>query len=175
VNLEAHLQKNGGRANVDAIVNWIGDNPTHFNQLIQLIKQANATTMQHGVWPMAYAAIAHPKFLKKHIAQLLKWLDESHHHDAVYRNILKIFTEVEIPEKYAAPLFDACVKFAKAEPRPVAIRAYALMILMRMVQRWPELGHELQLLSTELLKLPQPPGVTVTLKRCLDLTRQRIK
>ncbi len=174
MNLEAHLQKNGGRANVDAIVNWIGDNPAHFNQLMQVIKQGNATVMQHGVWPLSYAAIAHPKFLKKHLPQLLTWLGEPHHHDAVYRNILKIFTEVEVPEKHAAPMFDACMAFAQAEHRPVAIRAYALMILMNLVKRWPELGHELHLLAAELLKLPQPSGVAVTLKRCIALTRKGV-
>jgi hypothetical protein len=167
MDLSARLRRNGGRANVDAIVNWIGDNKVHFDALLSTLKKGDATTLQHGVWPMAYAAIAHPVFIKKHLTQLLKWLDESHHHDAVYRNVLKIFTEVDIPEKHAAALFDACIVFAKAEHRPVAIRAYALMILMNLVKRWPELQHELTLIATELLKLPQPPGVTATLKKCL--------
>lgn len=172
--LSSRLKKNGGRANVDAIVKWIGQDPTRFAELIEEMQNGTKTTRQHGAWPLAYAAIAHPELLNKHFVQILKWLSEPNHHDAIYRNILKLFTEIEIPEKYAATLFDACFTFAKAEHRPIAIRAYALMVLMKLVKRWPELGHELHLLATELLKLPQPSGVAVTLKRCIELTRKRV-
>lgn len=167
MDLQALLIKNGGRANVDAIVKWIGPDQARFAELIKAMQRGTKTTRQHGAWPLSYAAMAHPELLNKHLPQILKWLSEANHHDAVYRNILKIFTEVDIPEKHAAALFDACIGFAKAEHRPVAIRAYALWILMKLVKRWPELQHELNLLATELLKLPQPPGVTATLKRCV--------
>jgi hypothetical protein len=149
------------------IVNYIGNDKTRFKELMQIFLKGEYRLTQRAAWPLSYSALEHPNLVKPYYGKLIDKLIDPKQHPAIARNILRLFQETEIPEKYRGKLLDACFRFIPGETYPIAIRAFAITVASKICQPYPELKNELAILLRELMEFKQTPALNVRIKRAL--------
>lgn len=77
-------------------------------------------------------------------------------HDAVRRNALRIFEEIEIPEKHCGTLFELSSQYLHDLSQPVAVRAFALSVMNNIAKKFPDLKNEVRLNAESLLQCGIP-------------------
>ena len=122
---------------------------------------------QRAGWPLSYAAMAHPKLSVPYIEKLIKKLTEPDNHPAIARNILRMFQDIELPEKHQGHLLDTCFAFIINASQPVAIRAFAITVACRICKPHTELKNELLLVLNDLDQYPQQPAIKSRIKSAL--------
>lgn len=120
----------------------VGDNPTHFKTLIELLHEGEYRITQRAAWPMWLVCEKHPDIIKPHIHKLILRLFEPAH-DALHRNIVRIFQEIDIPKKEQGLLADACFKFLYNMETPIAVKAFSMSVLHKICMDEPDLAQEL--------------------------------
>jgi hypothetical protein len=129
-----------------AIVEFIGDDPRRFAELMKLIFAGEYRLTQRAAWPMNYCAQRRPELIRPYLPKLLDCLERDDMHDAVKRNILRLLQHVEIPRQLAGKVYSHCVDLIDDAFEPVAVRAFALTVAARIAKSEPDLMSELRLI-----------------------------
>jgi hypothetical protein len=122
-----------------------------------------------STWALQHISFKHPELIRPHIGTLMKALKKENQHTGAQRNIIRIFHEVDIPERYAGEIFDSCINFTKNATLPHAVRAFAITTLGIICKKYPELKPEVELVLSELMTFPQPPSITVCIRKSLKI------
>ncbi|MES2678251.1 MAG: hypothetical protein V4635_00135 [Bacteroidota bacterium] len=171
MNIEQRLTVEHSRILTMAIVNYIGAEPTRFKELMIVFLNGEYRLTQRAAWPLSYVCIAEPQLLKPYFSKLIGKLKAPGNHPAIKRNILRIFQEIDIPEKYQSAVIDECFKLISDPAQTVAVMAFAITVATRLCKPYPELKRELLLVLQHLATHPQTPAITVRIKRAMkDLT-----
>lgn len=146
------------------IINYIGNDKKLYKELLDLFFKSDYRVTQRASWPLSEIAILHPDLVKPHLDKLVHKLKDEDTHPAIPRNILRMFQEIEIPEKHHGTLIDLCFAFITDLKHPVAVRAFAITVASRICALYPELKNELVLILEDLKKYPQQPAITARIK-----------
>lgn len=149
MNLREQILKEHSKANCDAIVKWIGDSQQRFDQLFDLFINDEYRVVQRAAWPLSYAVGAHPKFIQKHFASLLKNVQKPGVHNAVKRNTIRLLQDVVIPPKYQGQVMDLCFGYIADPGEFAAVKAFALTVLENLSKQYPEIKPELKTVIEE--------------------------
>ena len=79
--------------------------------------------------------------------------------DGHQREILKILLLMELSEEQESTLFDFCIQLWKDIQKKSSIRHIAFRFLQNMVEKYPELKHELELYSDKIYLESLSPGI----------------
>jgi hypothetical protein len=149
MNLRDMILAKHSRAQTDKIVKWVGQSQQRFDELFKLFTSSDPLVTQRAGWPLSYAARMHPKLIHNHIGKLLKNLQKKNLHNAVKRNTVRILEDVELPERYHGEIMNTCFNFIQSPTEAVAIKAFSLTILGRLLPLYPEIRNELKLVIEE--------------------------
>lgn len=150
-NLRATILKEHSKAQCTLIVNWVGNFQQRFDELFHLFLHDEYRVVQRAAWPVSYCVMAHPGFITKHWAQLLKNLQRPNLHNAVKRNSIRLLQDIIIPKKYQGQVMDICFKYLESPAEAVAIKAFSLTVLQNLSKQYPEIIPEIKLLIQEQL------------------------
>jgi hypothetical protein len=167
MNIKQALTDEHSKKQTAAIVRYIGSDKTRFKSLVDIFLTEDYRLNQRAAWPLSEACLDHPDLIRPYIGKLVKNLTKQGNHDAVIRNTLRIFQDIDIPEKHCGPLLDICFSFIKNTTLAFAIRTFSITVASNICRKYPELKPELKLLLNELNSYPQPASITVRLKRAL--------
>jgi hypothetical protein len=142
--LREQILKEHSKANCNAIVQWIGNSQQRFNQLFDLFLKDEYRVVQRAAWPLSYAVMAHPEFIKKHFSKLLKNLDKPDINNSVKRNTVRLMQDIQIPEKFHGQVMNICFDFISSPDEAVAVKAFALTVLENLSKKYPEIRSELK-------------------------------
>lgn len=142
--LREQILEEHSKANCNAIVQWIGNSQQRFDQLFDLFLKDEYRVVQRAAWPLSYAVIAHPEFIKKHFSKLLKNLDKPGIHNSVKRNTVRLMQDIQIPEKFHGQVMNICFDFISSPDEAVAVKAFALTVLENLSKKYPEIKSELK-------------------------------
>ena len=142
--LREQILKEHSKANCNAIVQWIGNSQQRFDQLFDLFLKDEYRVVQRAAWPLSYAVMAHPEFIKKHFSKLLKNLDKPGIHNSVKRNTVRLLQDIQIPEKFQGQVMDICFGYISSPTEFVAVKAFALTVLENLSKKYPEIRSELK-------------------------------
>jgi hypothetical protein len=98
---------------------------------------------QRAAWPLSYCVEKHPELLKPHWKKILAFVDKPGIHDAVKRNVLRMFQFVRVPKAHQGRTVDLCFRLLSDSSEPVAIRVFAMTVLANIAREEPELKNEL--------------------------------
>lgn len=149
MDLKEALLEEHSKAQCDKIVAYINGDRQKFARLMKLFLEGEYRITQRAGWPLSYCIIDHPDLVKPYYGKLLKYLSQRDAHPAVLRNITRLFQHTDIPKRYHGQLMDLCFFFIASGETPVAIRAFSLTILEKMLHSYPEIAQELQLIIEE--------------------------
>jgi len=142
--LRDQLLKEHSKANCNAIIKWIGNSQTRFDELFSLFISDEHRIAQRAAWPLSYSVIAHPRLIQKHFSKLLKNLEKPHLHDAIRRNSVRLLQDISIPQKYSGTIMTLCFDYISAPATSAAVKAYSLTILENLSRQYPEIKSELK-------------------------------
>jgi hypothetical protein len=131
------------------IVDWVGDDPERFEELMRLFLGDVYRITQRSGWPLSNCVRKYPKLIRPYFAKLLKQLDRDDVHVAVRRNVVRLLQFVEIPKRYQGRIFDACYELLADPAQPVAVRCFSMSVAANIAKGQPELMDELRLVATE--------------------------
>jgi hypothetical protein len=157
--LDEHSKKQTMR-----IVNFIGSDKKRFKKLFDIFLNGEYRVKQRAAWPLGYVSIEYPELIFPHLSKLIEKLRQKDLHPSIPRNILRIFQEIDIPEKHHGRLVDVCIGFITDARAPAAIRAFSMSVAAQICKNYPELSKELQMIFSEMARYPQQPAIASRLK-----------
>lgn len=137
------------KAQTEKIIRWVGSSQQRFDELFDLFLHDEYRVTQRAAWPLSYCARKHPELIRHHLGKLIKNLQKKGLHDAVKRNTVRILQDIAIPEKYHGGIMDTCFGFIQSNEEPVAVKAFSLSILEKLLPLYPDIGNELKLVIEE--------------------------
>ena len=132
-----------------AIVEFIGDDPQRFAELMKLFFAGEYRLTQRAAWPMNYCAERHPKLIRPYLPKLLDCLEREDMHDAVRRNVVRLLQYIEIPKRLTGKVYSHCVDLLDDIEQPIAVRVFAMTVAARIAQSEPDLLNELKLIVSK--------------------------
>lgn len=167
MNIEKRLAEEHSRTLTMTVVDYISNDKNKFKILMDLFLKGEPKLIQRSAWPLSYVAIAHPELIKPYLGKLIIKLQQENNHPSVPRNILRIFEEIEIPEKYEGYLVDCCFSILQSETNPIASKAFAITVATKICKKYPDLKSELRLHLEHMQNYPLAPAVKVRIKRAI--------
>jgi hypothetical protein len=149
MDLREEILKEHSKAQCDKIVKWIGNDQQKFDELFRLFLNDEYRVTQRAAWPLSYSVIAHPPFMKKHLAALINMLKKPNLHNAVKRNAIRLLQYFTIPKKFHGDIMDICFRYVESPNEAVAVKAFSLTVLHNLSKEYPEILPEIKLLIEE--------------------------
>ena len=148
LNLKEEIIRDHSKEQAIRLTNYIGNDSDKFAELMELFFSSEYRINQWASWMVSHCADRHPGLLKPYLERMIKNLDNPVH-DAVLRNTIRIFQDIEIPEPLMGELADKCYKYLENPQYPVAIRVFSMTVLYNISLIWPELQPELKMIIQE--------------------------
>lgn len=167
MDIEKRLREEHSKSLTMAVVDYIGNDKKRFKCLMDLFLNGEPKLIKRAAWPLSYAAIAHPELIKPYLGKLIIKLQQTDNHPSVPRNILRIFEEIMIPEKYEAYLVDCCFSILVSATDPIASKAFAITVATKICKKYPDLKNELRLHLEHMQNYPLAPAIKVRIKRAI--------
>jgi hypothetical protein len=166
-NIEDQLV-DSSRIIADMAVRNIGDSQDLFDEAIRLMLVDKYPISMRSARVVQLVAEKHPNLLRPHVHTLISALTKSKV-DGVKRCTLKVLAETPIymSEEDFGELADICFNFAEDENEAIAIRAFAIDILLQVVKKYPEIKPELRAILESII----PFGSTGLKNKCKKILK----
>jgi len=143
VDIKQILLKEHNKKTTLAIVAYVGDDAERFKELMQCFLGDEMRLSQRASWPLGFIGEERPHLLKPYHKVLIESLQQEQKHNAIKRNVTRIYQSAPIPEKYEAQLYDICAAFLMDPNEAIAARAFGLRVCERVVEKYPEMANEI--------------------------------
>lgn len=140
-------------------------NPKVASELTKLILSNDPQTSMRASWTLQHLCFKKPELIYPQIPKLIRFLQMENQHTGAMRNVIRVFMELDLPEKYCGPIFDLCLQFSKNTTLPHAVRVFSIYTLANICLKYPELKPELDLILSELKMFPQPGSIVACIKK----------
>lgn len=144
MDLEARLTKAQSKARCNAIVSWIGGDQSRYDQLVRLYFEGDPVMTQRAAWPLSVVIETYPHLIRKHLARLVRFVQQPGHHEAVKRNTVRVLQFTEIPEKLHGEVMNLCFDYIADPAEKPAVKAFSLTVLEKLAQTYPDIRQELK-------------------------------
>jgi hypothetical protein len=145
MNLKKALLANRSRTHTEKIARYIGSDTSRFKELMELFFCSEIFLTQQAAWIMSVCAENFPDLLKPYMERMINNLMNPVH-NAVKRSTLRAFQEIEIPEKLKGKAVDYCFILLAKSSEAVAIKVFAMSVLLNIVKKEPDLKNELKII-----------------------------
>lgn len=144
MDIEHELSAKYSKTQVAKIVNYVGSDPTRFQELMKHMLGPIYRLSQRASGSVSYCIERHPNLVEPYWAKLVDQLERDEDHVAVKRNVLRLLQFVEIPKRYQGRVFDACYNLFSDVAEPIAVRCFAMTVAAKIAKGTPELMAELK-------------------------------
>lgn len=165
--LREKLLNNHDKKTCLEIAQWVGESQSRFNQLLDLTLYGDKKISSRASWPLNLCGIENPDFLEGHFEKLIEKIGQPGTSGTIKRNVIRIFQFINFPGFCDGQLMNLCFQFVETPSEPVAVKAFALSILGKLSEKYPEIKPELCLIIRG--QLPhQSAAFKVRAKRILE-------
>lgn len=133
-----------------------------YKRLLELSEDKDVDIARKAAWVVSAMFDIQKSYFKDQTMRLWE-LTLSNLPYSVERSLIRICAAFPIPDEIESKAFDFCMQRLINPDTPIANRAFAIDVTLKLVKRYPELAQEVQLLVPILEKL-ESPGVKVKLK-----------
>lgn len=160
MDIRTQLLSELSRANVDFTIHCLGNDKDHFRELINIILNEKDPLPMRASWVAEGITATYPDLINPYVKDLITKL-RKFSHPGTMRNILKIFSRMELNKKFHGEIADICFDWIADDSKPVAIKVHSMQILANLSRMYPELQNELLELIDE-----QIPRSSAGFKSC---------
>jgi len=143
------LSRAHSKTQADRVVEYVGDDPDRFAELIALMMGRVYRITQRAAWPVSICVKLHPELIVPYFGKLIGQLERDDAHVAVRRNILRLLQFVEIPKRYHGRIFDVCYKLFADTNEAIAVRVFAMTVAANIANGDEDLISELRLVARQ--------------------------
>jgi hypothetical protein len=151
MNLINEILKEHSKSQKDKIVNYVNNDPKRFADLVATFLAGPYRVTQRASWPLSYCVERNPGLIKPHLKKIIDFLEKPNEHDAVKRNILRVFQFILIPKSQQGKAVDLCLSFLTDGKQPVAIKVFAMTVLGNIAKENADLKNEIVLIIEDQL------------------------
>ena len=137
------LSKKASRANSYRVVALVSEDPKLYKELVGLIVKNESPVSEKAAWAMNHCFEEGKGYFQEYFKEMTAILADKSYSDSIKRNIVRLFQFVEIPEEHQATIIDSCFMLVTNKNTAVAVKAFSLGVLEKMVKLYPELKNEL--------------------------------
>ena len=141
MDIKKALELEHTKENTERIVAYIGKNGERFDELMRIFFNSTIRNVQRASWVLGKVGEEQPQLLLPYQQKMIALLVQPTH-DAVKRNIVRVFQFIETPEDLHGELIDNCFKLLMDRKQAVAIRAFCITVLDKHCKIYPELMGE---------------------------------
>jgi hypothetical protein len=142
--LKFQLQVEHSKKNTNFIVQEIQAKNLDLKDVFKVIKKNETLFSQRAAWVISSLSDQNNYLLKPYYQELISLID-SKYHDAVLRATFRILSTMKILEKDQGFVFETGINFLNDKHTAVAIKAWAIDVLMQIATPYPELQNEILL------------------------------
>ncbi len=144
MHLETEIRREHSKRQTVRIARWIGPDKRRFRELMELLLHGDRLVTQRAAWILSSCYEFHPQLITPWLPALLKKMQEPDVHDALKRNVARLFECIDIPKPLLGTVVSLCFDYLNAVDAPIAVKAYSMSVLARVAEQEPDLKHELQ-------------------------------
>lgn len=152
LNIKDLLYDEHSKRNTSKIVAHIESGDVTIETLFEIFNSTEVILVQRSAMVINDYLTRHPDLIPNYISHLLETLPKRVH-DAVPRNVFRILSFADIPEKYEGQMLDLGYQYFLNPSEAIAVRVFALQVLFNISQKYEELKPEL-LSAMELIEAP---------------------
>ncbi len=142
MDIRTQLLSELSRRNIDFTIHTLGNNKDHFRELMEIILYEKDPLPMRASWVAEGITAKYPELIFPYIGEIINKL-RKFTHPGTLRNLLKIFSRLELHQRYHGKIADICFDWLADERKPVAVKVHAMQILSNLTQIYPELKNEL--------------------------------
>jgi len=132
----------------EEIASIVGVNEQSFKVLADLAFSREMPICWRATWLMDYLAELEPSLAEGYLAQFWEELFRDHQ-VGVSRSLIRLLSRNEIPEHYHGKATDLCLEWLEKVSVPVALKVYAMEVLLKIARLYPELVNEFIMIIEE--------------------------
>jgi hypothetical protein len=144
--LRKALLNEHSRRNTAKVIDYVGDNPKRFKELIELFFEQEYRISQRAAGPLSYCIEAHPNLVTPYLPKVIRMLKTPGTHDTLKRNIVRFLQFMDIPWRHQGAVADCCFTFLADPKVAIAIRVFSMTVLGNLAKEIPELRGELRII-----------------------------
>lgn len=144
--IAARLAEEYSKPQVDRLVDWIGQDADRVEELMAVFLYSEYRLTQRSAWIVGDLGKKHPSLMAPYISKMISRASEPNVHDAVKRNVLRVFEAMALPADHLDEIADFAFSMFDNPKEAIAIRVFAMTVLTRVCEQMPELWPELALL-----------------------------
>lgn len=126
------------------LANYLSKNQKEIKSLIKSLKSDDIEFTKKAAWCLGKLGEVCPKALEKHQGELLKILLDNTRHNAVYRNIFRVFCFQNPTAKNEGDFINLAISYFEDVTQASAVRAFALKGMAPILKKHPELIQEVK-------------------------------
>jgi hypothetical protein len=139
------LRTEHSKRQTDAIAKYIGKDPKRFAELMAIFFEGEYRLTQRAAWPMSVCIETQPQLIYPYLDKLVNQLERNDVHNAVKRNVVRLLQYIDIPKKMLGKVYSQCIDLVDNINEPVAVRAFALTVAIKIAGSETALLDELRL------------------------------
>lgn len=148
MNLREELLKNHTKKLIEKIVRYVGNDKKRFAELMNLFLGNTEVISQRAAWAVSYCAEAHPELVTPYLERMLDNLNQPVH-DAVKRNTMRTFQDIDIPKKLQGKTADICFRFLCNKDETIGTKVFSMTVLHNLSKEHSDLKNELSIAIEE--------------------------
>ena len=145
------LMAEHSREVTNKILEEIRQNPSRIDELMDCFLDSNNRICQRAAWPIGDLGEKFPQLVIPYMQKLIDNLAHPHH-EAIKRNTVRTWQNMNIPEEFQGPVYDICFNYMIDPKEAVAIRAFSMTVCANICKEVPELCEEMLTVIPDLLE-----------------------
>lgn len=172
MDLRLTLSKSPTKDNLRKIADYVGNSAIRFKALVEVYQGGPYRITQRAAHVISLCVEKHPNLVAPHLRTILAMLEADDVPVAIQRNTMRLLQYCEIPRRFRGALVDRCFGYITDRGTPIAVRAFSMTVLHRLIEKEPDLKKELQIILADELPYASPGFVSRARKILQKIERQ---
>ncbi len=142
--IEQELLKIQSKTQALRVSEFIGTDQQRFHELMRLFFCDDTFLRHKASMVVGFCVLINSYLLDPYMEKMIQCLKDQVN-DALTRNIFRTFQFVALPEKYWGEVWEIGYQYLTSPKKPIAIRVFAMTVLVNICRHLPELKQELQI------------------------------
>lgn len=154
-----------GRFTKDDMIDLVNADEAIFEQALGIALRNEETLSWRAAWVLYHAMHQGDHRLQVHCPALIEAIHGKS--DGHQRELLRILSNLEIPEENEGQLFDLCMNIWEQVGKIPSVRVFAFRMICRLAEKYPDLQSELTFLCQPHYLESLSPGIKNSVERTI--------
>lgn len=149
------------KSDIHIFINQVYSNDISISELFANIKQDDRERVLNALWILREISPKYGSIILSYFENLIKLLEYFREDEAVIRNVISIFQNLEFNDPNDGIVLEYAFKYLQENRWAIAVKVFSMTVAFNICKKYPELLTDLKLLIEDNLKLfgPESPAI----------------